>query len=96
MLNAETAAAKSLKEGDMVYVENQLGVKTGPAPIKTTQILHPQALGIVAGHNRRGFGINPVAETGLSWNRLVRQDWKAIDPFTGVLEISPLVRIIKA
>lgn len=96
VLNAETAREKGLKDGDMVYVENQLGVRTGPAPIKTTQILHPQALGIVAGRNRRGFNINPIAETGLSWNRLVRQDWDAIDPFTGALEISPLVRIIKA
>ena len=96
VLNTETARVKGLKDGDMVYVENQLGVRTGPAPIKTTQILHPQALGIVAGRNRRGYGLNPVSETGLSWNRLVRQDWKAIDPFTGALEISPLVRIIKA
>lgn len=96
LLNADTAREKDLKDGDMVYVENQLGVRTGPAPIKTTQILHPRALGIASGKNRRGYGLNPVSETGLSWNRLVRQDWKAIDPFSGAIEISPLVRIIRA
>ncbi|MBW1805639.1 MAG: molybdopterin-dependent oxidoreductase [Deltaproteobacteria bacterium] len=95
VLNPETARTKGLKDGDMVYVENLLGVRTGPAPVKTSRILHPKALGIVSGKDRRGHGLNPVSETGLSWNRLVRQDWEAIDPFTGALEISPLVRIYK-
>lgn len=96
VMNAETARAKGLEDGDMVYVENQLGVRIGPAPVKTTQILHPKALGIASGKDRRGYGLDPVSKTGISWNRLVRQDWDAIDPFTGALEISPLVRIIKA
>ena len=96
VLNAATARAKGLKDGDMVYVENQLGVRAGPAPVKTTQILHPRALGIASGKDRRGHGLDPVSRTGMSWNRLVRQDWEAIDPFNGALEISPLVRIIKA
>ncbi len=95
LLNAETAKSKGLKDDDMVVVENQLGVKVGPAPIKTTQLLHPKALGILSGHDRKGHGLNPVSKTGLSWNRLVRQDWDVIDPFTGAIEIGPLVRIIK-
>ncbi|WP_281763092.1 molybdopterin-dependent oxidoreductase [Pseudodesulfovibrio nedwellii] len=97
VLNPRTARRKGFNDGDMVYVENQYGVKVGPVPVKTSEIIHPEAAGVEGGHSRKAFSMNPVNHTSpLSWNRLIPINWKTIDPVTGAIEISPLIRITKA
>lgn len=97
ILNTERAEAKGLKDGDRVYVENQHGVKIGPVPVKTSETIHPDAAGVAGGHSRKAFGMDPVNHTTpVSWNRLVPIAWRTIDPVSGAIEISPLIRITKA
>ncbi len=97
ILNTETAVKKGLNDGDMVFVENQHGVKIGPVPVKTSESIHPDAAGVAGGHHRKAFGMDPVNHTTpVSWNRLIPIAWNTIDPVTGAIEISPLIRISKA
>jgi anaerobic selenocysteine-containing dehydrogenase len=95
-LNAQTARDKNLAEGDEVYVENRGGVKIGPYPVHTTELLHPDCLGIAGGNGHVGVGINPRMRQSIPYNRLLSTDWDAVDVITGAIDTSPRLKITRA
>jgi hypothetical protein len=86
---------KGLKDGDNVYLESQYGGKIGPYPIKTTQMLHPECVGVASGLGRAVAGMNPIVNRGVLYNRLLSTKWESIDMWTGSIELSPRIKLTK-
>jgi anaerobic selenocysteine-containing dehydrogenase len=96
LLNTATAARKGLANGDLVYMESQFGGKIGPYPVKTTELLHPDCVGVVSGLGRVAAGMNPIVKKGIPYNRLLSTSWDSVEIITGGVEISPRMKLTKA
>lgn len=96
LLNTATADKKGLKDGDMVYVESQFGGKIGPYPVKTTELLHPDCMGVASGIGRLVSTMNPLSKKNIPYNRLLASTWESIEVITGGIENSPRMKITKA
>lgn len=96
LMNASTAAKRGLKDGDQVFMESMYGGRIGPYPIKTTQLMHPEVVGVASGLGRSAAGMNPIVKNGILYNRLLSTKWEYIDVWTGSIGISPRVKITKA
>jgi len=96
LINADTAAKKGLKDGDTIVVESHYGKTQGV--LKTTQLIHPEALGVPAGHGARSSQANPIVGEGPYFNALCpfHETDKAIDPISGGIEEGPAVKVYKA
>jgi anaerobic selenocysteine-containing dehydrogenase len=95
LLNAATAAKKGLVDGDTIAVESHYGKTQGI--LKTTQLIHPDAIGIAASHGARSNLANPIVADGTSFNVLCPffEKDKAIDPISGGIEEGPAVKVYK-
>ncbi len=95
-LNADTAAKKGLKDGDTIVVESHYGKTQGI--LKTTQLIHPEAVGVPASHGARSNMANPIVADGPYFNALCPffEKDKAIDPISGGIEEGPAVKVYKA
>ena len=96
LVNTATAAKKGFKDGDQVWMEGQFGGKVGPVTIKTTELLHPEVVGVASGLSRQVFGMNPITSNGIPYNRLISTRWEAVDMITAAMENSPRVKIYKS
>lgn len=96
LINADTAAKKGLKDGDEIVVESHYGKTQGR--LKTTQLIHPEAVGIAASHGARSNLANPIVADGPYFNALCPffEKDKAIDPISGGIEEGPAVKVYKA
>lgn len=93
-MNPATAAAKGIKDGDIVIVESREGKTQGP--VLLTEMIHPEVLGFPG---MRGTGTilqNPVTQVGPHFNRLIRMADNTFDPVNGSLDVSPRVKVYKA
>jgi anaerobic selenocysteine-containing dehydrogenase len=95
-VNAETAAKKGLKDGDMIVIESRYGKTQGP--LKATHLVHPEAVGVPASHGVRSTMANPIVSEGPYFNALctIDEKYRAIDPISGGIEEGPAVKIYKA
>jgi len=95
VINAETAEIKGLKEGDIIWVESNYGRRT-KGPIKITEAVHPQCIGIAAtaGHWVKGQTI--AYGKGVYFNELMELDLEHCDPVSLSIETSAKVKIYKA
>ena len=95
LINAATAAKKGLLDGDTIVVESHYGKTQGV--LKTTQLVHPDAVGIAASHGARSNLANPIVADGTSFNVLCPffEKDKAIDPISGGIEEGPAVKVYK-
>jgi anaerobic selenocysteine-containing dehydrogenase len=96
LLNTATAARKGLSNGDEVYMESIFGTKIGPYPVKTTEMLHPDCVGVVSGLGRARSGMSPLVEKGIPYNKLLTSSWDYIEIITGGIEISPRIKLTRA
>lgn len=96
LMNADTAAKKGLKDGDTIVVESHYGKTQGT--LKTTQLIHPDAVGVPASHGARSNMANPIVADGPYFNALCPffEKDKAIDPISGGIEEGPAVKVYKA
>jgi len=95
VINTETAKKKGLKDGDVIWIESDYGRKT-KGPIKITEGVHPQCIGIAAtaGHWVKG---QPIAyNKGVSYNKILQLDLKHSDPVSMTIETATKVKIYKA
>jgi molybdopterin-containing oxidoreductase family molybdopterin binding subunit len=95
VLNSQTARAKGLQDGDIIWVESNYGRRT-KGPVKTTECVHPQCVGIAAtaGHWVKG---QPIAYgKGVHFNELMELDLEHTDPVSMSIETSARVKIYKA
>jgi len=95
VINTDTARENGLKDGDVIWIESNYGRKVR-GPVKTTEGVHPQCLGIAAtaGHWVKG---QPIAYgKGINFNVLMELDMKHSDPTCLTIETSAKVKIYKA
>lgn len=93
VLNASTAGRKGLKDGDMVVVESRYGKTEGR--LNTTQLLHPDAVGIPGCFGLGTKLANPLTRRGASWNSLLPLDDKTFDAVSAGLESAPRVKVYR-
>lgn len=95
-INRATATKKGIKDGDMIVVESQWGKTQGPA--KVTELIHPDVIGIPAGHGAASSMANPITAEGAYHNGLGTLDEKnlAVDPLTAQIEEGFAVKVYKA
>ena len=94
-INAETGSRKGLRDGAMVWVENEKGRKV-KGRVRLTQAVHPEGLGIAAcaGHWSRGM---PVARgKGVFYNELLELDWNHVSPVNLNLDLCARVKLTLA
>lgn len=92
-INTDTAAAKNLKDGDTVVIESRYGKTEGL--IKTTELMHPQVVGISGSYGLGTPQSNPLMKRGPHYNSLLALDHKSVDAISGGQEASPRVKITK-
>jgi anaerobic selenocysteine-containing dehydrogenase len=93
LINTETAKRKGLKDGDMVRCESLHGSLEGP--IKTTELLQADSVGISGNYGQKGRLTYPEAKKGLNYNVLLSAEDGEFDPVTGGINISPQVKLTK-
>ena len=94
-MNAETARKRGLKDGDVIWVENNHGQKVNGG-LQTMEGMHPQMVGIAAcsGHWAKGL---PIAKgKGTHFNVLLESDLEHSCPLTIGIETCAKVKIYKA
>lgn len=96
LLNPATAERKGLEDGDMVYVQSQYGTEIGPYPVKVTNLVHPDAMGVAGGNARYSANLDPLVQRHVQYNKLMSTAYEAVDVLSGGLEVSPAVKIVKA
>jgi anaerobic selenocysteine-containing dehydrogenase len=96
LMNTATAANKNLKDGDTIVVESRYGKTQGT--LKTTELIHPAALGIAASHGASSSLANPITKEGPYFNALCpfHESDGAIDVVSGGIEEAPAVKVYKA
>lgn len=93
---APSAAEKmGLKSGDEVVVESMYGGKT-KGVLKTSELVHPETLGISGKWGARGSGLIDFAREGAHYNSLVNGDERDIGFMMGNLNNSLPVKVYKA
>jgi anaerobic selenocysteine-containing dehydrogenase len=92
-INTATAEAKNLKDGDTVIIESRYGRTEGQ--IKTTELMHPQVIGISGSYGLGTLQCNPLMKRGPHYNSLLPLDHKSVDSISGGQEAAPRVKITK-
>jgi thiosulfate reductase/polysulfide reductase chain A len=93
-VNAAVAAELGVKDGDLVRLENQEGVREGPVKAKVTQRIRPDAVYMVHGFGQRSAGLSRANGRGASDAAL--QSRYALDPISGGAGMRVnFVRIVK-
>ena len=94
-INADTGKKKGLRDGEVIWVENESGRKV-KGRLKLTQAIHPEGLGIAAcaGHWSEGM---PVARgKGVHYNDLLELDWEHVSPINLNLDLCVRVKVTPA
>lgn len=96
-MNADTAAKKGLKDGDLVWVESRYGKTRGE--VKASQCVHPEAVGIGGCFGLHSANAPAFIREGPSWNALiplVEKKGKFTNPVTGGNHMHVKVKVYKA
>jgi Anaerobic dehydrogenases, typically selenocysteine-containing len=80
-VNDEAAAALGLKNGDLVLLENQDGVRSGPVRVRATPRIRKDAVYLVHGFGHRGSRLSRAEGRGASDNLLITR--YRLDPISG-------------
>lgn len=91
-MNADTGARKGLRDGDLVWVENDAGRKV-KGVVKLTQGIHPEGLGIAACAGHWGAGMPMAKGKGVFFNELLEIDWQHISPANLNLDLCARVKV---
>jgi anaerobic selenocysteine-containing dehydrogenase len=92
-INATEARKKALRDGQLVWVENEAGRKV-KGRLKLTEAIHPEGIGIAAmcGHWSDGM---PIAKgKGVFFNELLELDWAHVSPVNNNLDLCAKVRVV--
>jgi thiosulfate reductase/polysulfide reductase chain A len=80
-VNEDAAAAQGVKDGDMVWLENQDGVRSGPVAVKATQRIRKDAVYLVHGFGQNAPELSLANGKGASDTKLETR--YALDPISG-------------
>ena len=93
-INAQTAKGKGIKEGDIVFMENQLG-KRIKVPVHLVEGIHPETIALTCGTGH-WLESNLACGKGGHLNTLLESDLPHHDPIGMSIETAVRVKIYKA
>jgi len=93
-MNTKTAAARGIKNGDIIVVESRAGKTQGE--VLLTEMIHPEVVGIPGMRGSGTIQQNPMMRQGPHFNRLISMEDNTFDPVNGSLDVSPRVKVYKA
>ena len=93
-MNAETAKAKGLKDGDLICLESSYGRKT-TGTLKTMQGQHPKTVAISACSGGWAKGAPIAYGKGTNFNILLESDFKHACPVSWSQETASTVKVYK-
>ncbi len=95
MINSQTAAAKGIKDGDLVVVESgNTGLKL-EGEAKVTELVHPKTIAMGGQYGRYSPHMSPQAREGFHYNRMNSILPKFTDPLSCAFDIGSKVKISK-
>ncbi len=94
-INANTGRRKGLRDGEMIWVENEKGRKV-KGRVKLTQAIHPEGLAVAACAGHWGEGMPVAKGKGVFFNDLLELDWSHASPVNMNLDLCVRVRVTKA
>lgn len=94
MVNAAAAAARGLKDGDRIEITSFTGGRV-TAAVRTTQLIHPDVLGIAGAYGPRSANLNPAVKAGPAFGDLLKLSEEYINPLKISLDRDTRVKIRK-
>ena len=94
MMNGATAAKRGLKSGDLIAITSFTGGHI-EGKVKTTQLIHPQVLGIAGAFGAKSANLNPFVRQGPPFADLLKLSEEYINPLKISLDRDTKVRIRK-
>ena len=94
MMNAAAAAKRGLKNGDRIAITSFTGGKV-EGLIRTTQLIHPDVLGIAGAFGTKSVNWNPATRQGLPFAELLKLSEEYINPLKISLDRDTKVSIRK-
>ena len=96
-INAVTAAAKGIKDGDWVELESAGNGQKVRARARVTQAIHPAVVGVSGhgGHWAKGLPLASRPGKGVNFNRLLKQDFAHMDTLSLNLDLCVKVKVSK-
>ena len=91
-INSDTARKKGLRDGELVWVENDAGRKV-KGRLKLTQGIHPEGLGVAACAGHWGAGMPVAKGKGVFYNELLELDWEHVSPANLNLDLCARVKV---
>ncbi len=95
-INPTTAAAKGIKEGDLLVVESGTTKLKVKVEAHITEGIHPKAVAIGGQFGRYSLHMNPFTRDGAHYNRLASIDSKFTDALACGFDIQAKVKLSKA
>ena len=94
-INTSTGRKKGLRDGEMIWVENEQGRKV-KGRVKLTEAIHPEGLAVAACAGHWGEGMPVAKGKGVFFNDLLELDWNRASPVNMNLDLCVRVRVSKA
>ncbi|MDR1604430.1 MAG: molybdopterin-dependent oxidoreductase [Gracilibacteraceae bacterium] len=92
IINAATARARGLSEGDTVLVESQFG-KSLTGQLHLTELIEPSCLGFAGNYGHAAPLMGKYARRGLSYNQLLSAKDGNFDPVSGGMDNTAACKI---
>jgi anaerobic selenocysteine-containing dehydrogenase len=94
MMNKASAEKRGLQDGDRIEITSFTGGQI-QGTVKTTQIIHPEVLGIAGAYGSKSSNFNPSARKGSAFVDLLKLSEEYINPLKISLDRDTRVRIRK-
>lgn len=94
-MNTATAKAMGLKNGEKVVIKSQHGTQV-EGTLFTTELIHPEVIGIPGQGGHLSPQLNPIASEGTNFNQLISAHEGFICPTSAAVEVAARVKVEKA
>jgi anaerobic selenocysteine-containing dehydrogenase len=94
LINANTAAAKGIADGDPITLETPAGA-SAQGIARLSQCIHPEVIGIASCFGHWARARTTARGRGIHFNSLVPYDLSQIDPMAGLMDACVKVKVSK-
>ena len=94
MINARTAAAKGIADGDPILLETSHGA-SAQGIAKVSECIHPEVVGIASCFGHWAKARVTARGRGIHFNSLLPYDVSQIDPMAGLMDACVKVKVSK-
>jgi anaerobic selenocysteine-containing dehydrogenase len=94
LINANTAAAKGIADGDKITLETPAGA-SAQGVARVSQCVHPEVIGIASCFGHWAKARATARGRGIHFNSLVPYELSQIDPMAGLMDACVKVKVSK-